>query len=260
MDDIKRYPVPRGGRPLASSRRSRIIVIMAALGIVSFFSFVHIRPLAALHVPSSVSNPWQTKPNSKPEAGVRKQEKPPVQLEAHIMSKCPDARDCLRDMVLPVMERVQDKVNFTLSFIGTPDADSGVACKHGPAECMGNIIELCAADLYPDPKTYLGFTMCISMKYRDIPKRELIEACALEHAVDLKALNDCAARDDGAYATDMLRSSVERTSKAGVTSSCTVRLDEEIYCIRDGGEWVECPHGPGVKELVDAIEKKYSSS
>jgi hypothetical protein len=43
-----------------------------------------------------------------------------VRLEAHIMSKCPDARDCLRDMILPVMQRpeVQGKVAFQLSYIG----------------------------------------------------------------------------------------------------------------------------------------------
>lgn len=42
-----------------------------------------------------------------------------VPLEAHIMSKCPDARDCLRDLVVPAMEQVVDKANFTLSFIGS---------------------------------------------------------------------------------------------------------------------------------------------
>lgn len=41
-----------------------------------------------------------------------------VALEAHIMSKCPDARDCLQQLVVPVMARVSDKVNFTLSYIG----------------------------------------------------------------------------------------------------------------------------------------------
>lgn len=47
--------------------------------------------------------------------GTRK----PVPLEAHIMSKCPDAQDCLRLLVLPTMQRAFEKVNFTLSFIGT---------------------------------------------------------------------------------------------------------------------------------------------
>lgn len=41
-----------------------------------------------------------------------------VPLEAHIMSKCPDARDCLRDLIVPAMERISDHVNFRLSFIG----------------------------------------------------------------------------------------------------------------------------------------------
>lgn len=40
-----------------------------------------------------------------------------VPLEAHIMSKCPDARDCLQQLVVPAMEQISDRVNFDLSFI-----------------------------------------------------------------------------------------------------------------------------------------------
>lgn len=77
---------------------------------------------------------------------------------------------------------------------------------------MGNIIELCAFELYPDPKISLGFTMCITRNYRDIPGQELIEDCALEHAIDVRALDDCAMRDNGAHGLDMLRRSVIRSS------------------------------------------------
>lgn len=187
--------------------------------------------------------------------------KAPVPLEAHIMSKCPDARDCLKEMVLPAMMRVNSKVNFTLSFIGKPtDSNDGIACKHGPNECMGNILELCAAHHYPDPKTYLGFVMCLERDYKLIPQRELIEDCALEHAVDFELLNDCATKDDGAFGISLLRNSVKRTSDAGVIKSCTVRLDEQIYCIRDDGEWKDCPNGAGVNDLVIAVEKLYGRS
>jgi hypothetical protein len=41
-----------------------------------------------------------------------------VPLEAHIMSKCPDARDCLQKLVVPAMEQISDKVDFKLSYIG----------------------------------------------------------------------------------------------------------------------------------------------
>lgn len=40
-----------------------------------------------------------------------------VLLEAHVMSKCPDARDCLQKLVVPAMEQISDKVDFGLSFI-----------------------------------------------------------------------------------------------------------------------------------------------
>jgi hypothetical protein len=183
-----------------------------------------------------------------------------VPLEAHIMSKCPDARDCLKSLVLPSMQRVSDKVNFTLSFIGTPTENDGVACMHGPNECMGDILELCAAHIYPDPKIYLGFTMCLAKEFEHIPQRGLVEDCALEHAIDFKKLNECATREDGAFGLSLLRNSVQRSGSAGVTKSCTVRLDDKIYCIRDGGQWVDCPHGEGVNDLVIAVEKLYRRS
>ena len=41
-----------------------------------------------------------------------------VALEAHIMSKCPDAKDCLHDLILPAMQLVSDQVDFRLSYIG----------------------------------------------------------------------------------------------------------------------------------------------
>ena len=42
-----------------------------------------------------------------------------IPLEAHIMSKCPDARDCLHDLILPAMQLVSHRVDFKLSYIGT---------------------------------------------------------------------------------------------------------------------------------------------
>ncbi|KAI1310368.1 hypothetical protein F5Y03DRAFT_392303 [Xylaria venustula] len=135
-----------------------------------------------------------------------------VPLEAHIISKCPDTRDCLKELLLPAMIRVHEKVNFTLTYIGTPTENDGVECKHGPGECMGNIIELCAHQLYPDPKIWLGFTMCLTKDYPAIPQRELVEDCALEHAVDFEKLNECAAKDDGAFGMSMLRDSVKRSA------------------------------------------------
>ncbi|KAK1996057.1 hypothetical protein LX36DRAFT_682662 [Colletotrichum falcatum] len=246
------YPAPIPPPPpmAAFKRQMKGLVPVALIALLFAWNYwLHLGRLPS-HAPSADTVPGQ------PPVTVAKD---PVPLEAHIMSKCPDARDCLRDLVLPTMMKAQDKVNFTLSYIGTPTENDGVDCKHGPSECMGNIIELCAAHLYPDPKINLGFTMCLTREYGSIPDRTLVEDCALEHAIDVKALNDCATEDDGGFGVGMLRDSVRRSKNAGVTKSCTVRLNDEIYCIRDGGAWKDCPHGSGVNDLVVAIEKLYRS-
>ncbi|KAI9836655.1 MAG: hypothetical protein M1819_001289 [Sarea resinae] len=175
-----------------------------------------------------------------------------------LQSKCPDARDCLHDLVIPAMERVSSYVNFTLSYIGTPTYDDdGVACMHGPTECLGNILELCAATIYPDPKYYLGFTMCLSNEYARIPGRDLVSDCALEHGMSFAELNECASADSGAQGVDLLRKSVERSQEAGVKKSCTVRLDGEVRCVRDGGVWYDCEGGEEWGDLVKDVERLY---
>jgi hypothetical protein len=179
-----------------------------------------------------------------------------VPLEAHIMSKCPDARFCLENLVLPAMQNVSDLVDFKVSYIGKVTShDDGVECMHGQTECLGNIVQLCAASEYPDPKTYLGFTMCMERHYQDIPQKSLLEDCALEHGIDMEKLNHCMSKDDGAYAMQMLQESVTRSKDAGVTTSCTVRVDGDFWCIRDDGAWKNCSEGSTPKDLVKVVKE-----
>lgn len=131
---------------------------------------------------------------------------------------------------------------------------------HGQTECLGNILELCAASEYPDPKIYLGFTMCLSRDYEQIPQKGLVQDCALEHGIDFDKLNHCMSKDDGAYGMGMLRESVQRSAKLNVTISCTVRLNDEKRCIRDGGEWKDCDDGSKPKDLINDINKLYDAA
>lgn len=41
-----------------------------------------------------------------------------VPLEIHIMSKCPDAKDCLEQLIAPALEEIESLVDFRMSFIG----------------------------------------------------------------------------------------------------------------------------------------------
>ena len=135
-----------------------------------------------------------------------------------------------------------------------PDSDD-VSCMHGPGECLGNIIQLCTAKVYPDPKIYLGFANCMTSDYHKIPQRELVEDCAMEHSVDFQKINDCIS-DEG-EGIDLLRASVIRSQENNVTKSCTVRLDNKIRCIRDGGEWYDCLGGSNASDLIQDVKDLY---
>lgn len=130
-----------------------------------------------------------------------------------------------------------------------------VACMHGPSECLGNMIQLCAARIYPDPKIYLGFANCLTSSYARIPDKDFVQDCAMEHGVDFERVNRCIS-DEG-HGTELLRQSMLRSQENNVTKSCTVRLAGEIRCIRDGGKWYDCPGGSEVDDLVKDIERLY---
>lgn len=159
---------------------------------------------------------------------------------------------------------------------------SEIECKHGPAECIGDMLMLCAANLPFPPKTVdavltrayprtpiirsLGFANCLINDYTRIPERGFVHQCALEHAIDFEALNDCASQqnddpNDGGRGKAppsglaLLRDSALRSERLGAKISCTVRLDESVWCIRDGGEWKDCAqNGEGRKPQVLADE------
>ncbi|KAJ5178271.1 Gamma interferon inducible lysosomal thiol reductase GILT [Penicillium coprophilum] len=219
-----------------------------------------------------------------PDAQTLEQTKIP--LEAHIMSKCPDARDCLQKLILPAMEKISDKVDFKLSFIASVSKDSEeIECMHGPGECIGNMLMLCAANL-PFPPTAdeaslppqyprtpiirsLGFANCLLNDYARIPNREFVHQCAMEHGIDFDSLNKCASQqnDDPNDGNDggpplsglaLLRKSATHGEQLGVKTSCTVRLDDAVWCIRDSNEWKNCAQngeGSQPSTLVDQVEK-----
>lgn len=139
----------------------------------------------------------------------------------------------------------------------TTDEDDGVKCMHGQTECLGNIVLLCAAAVYPNPKNYLGFAGCLIRQYPDIPKKALIEDCALEYGMSFDKLNDCMSEDNGAYGMGLLRNSVTRSKKAGVSTSCTVRLNGKTRCVADGGRFKDCEAGSNPKDLIRDIKKLY---
>lgn len=133
-----------------------------------------------------------------------------------------------------------------------PKSDA-VSCKHGPSECLGNMILLCAAELYPDPKLSLGFANCMINDYHNIPRRELVESCAMEHALDFQKINGCIS-DEG-KGQGLLRRSVERSAAAKIQTSCTIRLQGKTWCVTDGKK--DCNDGANLDGLIKGINSTF---
>lgn len=94
------------------SHRSNLRLLVLCIVIVGTpYLFVHLLFPQLLHLPTLHCQDFvRTRTAHNP---VR------VPLEAHIMSKCPDTKACLKDLVVPAMEKVYEKVDFKLSYIGT---------------------------------------------------------------------------------------------------------------------------------------------
>lgn len=97
---------------------------------------------------------------------------------------------------------------------------------HGQTECLGNMLSLCANNLFPNnPKISLGFSTCLIMSYQRIPSRDLVQSCALEHGISFEDLNSCVSEEGKGL--DLLEASIRRSEEAGVKKSCTVSAHSE---------------------------------
>lgn len=104
----KAFSYDEGSRSYQRTLLTSLLVVVISLAAVIYYLF-SVTQVNGMPVPLERSDKLQDV--------LSKGDKIP--LEAHIMSKCPDAKDCLRDLVLPAMQQVSDKVDFTLSYIGT---------------------------------------------------------------------------------------------------------------------------------------------
>jgi hypothetical protein len=53
--------------------------------------------------------------------------------------------------------------------------------------------------------------------------------------------------------------SAARTSSLGITTSCTIYIDNKARCVRDGNEWKNCPGGSSIEDFVKTINEARDS-
>ncbi|KAF8251617.1 hypothetical protein K440DRAFT_511176, partial [Wilcoxina mikolae CBS 423.85] len=180
-----------------------------------------------------------------------------VPLELHIMSQCPDATYAFTHLILPSLFQIAHLVNYTQSFIGTPVSGGGVACKHGPSECLGNMLHLCAASLTTPTLDYLPFSKTLLEDYEKVTDQEFVKSAAEKAGIDFEELNKKVSDIGPGGGMDLLLKSVERSEEAGVKRSATIRVEGEVVCVRDDEMWKECKYGDTVEDLVRVVKEAH---
>jgi len=190
----------------------------------------------------------------KPLSKLGKSNLVPVTLG--VMSKCEDAEYC-ENTWDKVLDKVSDKIALQLVYIGKLDDDEryGVKCKHGESECTGNIQQLCFARAFPEQKTWWNFVQCQNYGPTSRIGDEVVaERCARTVGKDWADVRPCV---EGERGTSLLKASVRLAEHMGIEKSCSIFIDNELVCIRDNGQWKECPAGHDTADFVQQIRDAY---
>ncbi|KAH7914365.1 hypothetical protein BJ138DRAFT_1133468 [Hygrophoropsis aurantiaca] len=178
-----------------------------------------------------------------------------------VMSRCPDAILC-ESVFNRVLQRVGDKVDISLSFLAKANASEpvyGVTCLHGPEECAGNVQELCVAKYHPT-SVWWPFVQCQNFQGREkIGTPETAASCASAAGIDWEngEAGQCAGQDgQGEEGIQLLQASAAHSVELDIQKSCTVLINGEKVCIRDG-TWYECENGHAPADFIRQINEVY---
>ncbi|KAG0709625.1 hypothetical protein DFH29DRAFT_792799 [Suillus ampliporus] len=177
-----------------------------------------------------------------------------------VMSRCPDAILC-ESVFDRVLQRVGDKVDISLSFIARPNNSEplyGVTCMHGPEECAGNVQELCAAKYHPASEWW-SFVQCQNFQGRDnIGTPDTARNCAKAAGIDWEngKAGRCAGEGGGTEGIQLLQQSVKDSIAARIQKSCTIIINGQQVCIRDGS-WYDCEGGHSPADFIRQINEEY---
>ena len=170
-----------------------------------------------------------------------------VTVSFFVMSKCPDAKVC-EDTFLPVLKDLRSLVDVDFTYIGSKEGGQ-VDCMHGPSECDGDKQRLCMQKVAP-LESLLNFAMCQDANQSAIAGNG--EGCATQSGLSKEDLVQCV-KNDG---DKLLEASVQKASDLSITTSCTLRVNDDIFCVHDGA-WRDC--GSCGSDLAACLKEKVCS-
>jgi len=176
-----------------------------------------------------------------------------VRLDLFVMSRCPDAVFC-EGFYDHVLNEIGSIVDLNVNYIARTEGET-LVCKAGEVECAGNIQQLCARRESGDINSnWWKFIICQDETFREIPLNG--EACAQRVGLNWASMSTCI---DGPIGRQLFQESVKFTDSYGITTSCTMHINDEYYCVRDGAQWKNCA-GESHGEVIAHICSLYKGT
>ncbi len=153
--------------------------------------------------------------------GCPRVEKEKVAVEFYVMSKCPFTAQALNG-ITPVLEKMGDRIDFKLDFIGTESEPGKFQSMRGKDEIMGNKIQLCAMEYFP--RKYLDLLSCMNKDIKNIPGN--FEECGKETGINIGKIKECF---EGEKGKALISQSIKRADARNAKGSPTIYIAGELY-------------------------------
>jgi interferon gamma-inducible protein 30 len=117
-------------------------------------------------------------------------------------------------------------MNITEYFAAQYDGNGKFECEHGPTECAGNLIELCAYNLTIQSSQYgwWNFGVCMQDDYNNIPGNA--KACATKASLNYDPIQTCANNKLG---VELFVDSINYCNQMNIEATPTLIVNGVVY-------------------------------
>ncbi len=144
-----------------------------------------------------------------------------VKVEFYVMSQCPYGTQ-VEDGIKPVLDKMGDRIDFSIDFIANDNGDGTFGSLHGENEVLGNIVQLCA--MKHEPEIYMEMIACMNKAASSIPGNW--EKCASDNGLDAAKIKTCY---EGAEGKLLLSESIKKSEAVGAQGSPTMFIGGKDY-------------------------------
>uniref|UniRef100_A0A6B0V889 Putative gamma-interferon inducible lysosomal thiol reductase n=1 Tax=Ixodes ricinus TaxID=34613 RepID=A0A6B0V889_IXORI len=170
---------------------------------------------------------------------------------------CPHSQEFIRSQLLPTYKKLQDRLHVTLLPFGKARLNqsgtttngattNGVICEHGDAECEGNKIQTCVAQVAKETLQAIEVVACMS-NYK--APNSAAQKCVKASGVSWTMVHECVTRNGSHYVLQVaqetwkLQKNVTRVPLIAVNGEVSSYIQEEsqtnfmsLTCQKIGGE------------------------